>query len=593
MSSGVRELLVRLQLPLLEGLRASELDDLLEGSAVSRFAAEDVLLGEGEFPGELMVVVEGKVRVARGPARRALAELGPGACVGEISMVTGEAASASVIAAAPCQVVVIRRTAFERVMERSAALNRNIGRILAERLRDTTHRFAEDRLKKPSVLWCAPEAWECARAVARFLGAELARLTRRGVVVVDLGPGASSWELAELVAKPSRLAAHAKAGERGEVTVIDAALPPGMSGAAVQRAVRALAGVYEHVLLAVPLGTAVGRVLGPMARHQLCIGGGVEGEGVTVLSTEGPEVPAERDRMRGGRRVRVIRGWDGEPMGEPARSELGWVARLVAGLRVAVALGSGGTRGYAHVGALETFRELGIPVDALAGTSAGSVVGAMWGFGLEPDRIHHHVHETWARMRPGLLHRSLLGAEGLASQIRKVAAGRGFEDARMPLAVVATDLYARSPVIFRQGPVDLPLLASCSVPGILPPVKDGDRWLVDGAVSSPVPTTVAAELGGDVVIGVKLSQLPVAADGRHPSVVETLVRSLDILQERIGELDAGHATVIIQPSWPATLRMGLQWAAWGRSCRELGRQAALAALPRLRQLLPWLQSERS
>ncbi|HVE81499.1 MAG TPA: hypothetical protein VND93_01575, partial [Myxococcales bacterium] len=70
MSSGVRELLVRLQLPLLEGLRASELDDLLEGSAVSRFAAEDVLLGEGEFPGELMVVVEGKVRVARGPARR-------------------------------------------------------------------------------------------------------------------------------------------------------------------------------------------------------------------------------------------------------------------------------------------------------------------------------------------------------------------------------------------------------------------------------------------------------------------------------------------------------------------------------------------
>jgi NTE family protein len=176
---------------------------------------------------------------------------------------------------------------------------------------------------------------------------------------------------------------------------------------------------------------------------------------------------------------------------------------------IALALGGGGVRGNAHIGVLRVLEREGFRIRAIAGTSAGGLVGAVYLSGFSPDEMETHMFNVDHR---GLFRRvqhappSLLGLGGLAEDLAKLVGDRTFEDLSAPFAVVAVDLRNGQEVILRSGRVIDALMATVAVPGVFPPKELDEYILVDGAVSNPVPVAVARTLVPNLpVVAVALS----------------------------------------------------------------------------------------
>src|SRR5689334_1349852 len=188
-------------------------------------------------------------------------------------------------------------------------------------------------------------------------------------------------------------------------------------------------------------------------------------------------------------------------MGNRTQSEPGG-QRIGIGL----ALGGGFARGFAHLGVVKVLEQNHIPISHVAGTSVGSVFGAAYASGAPLARIlatsrtiRFRDIARWSVSRLGLAsnHR-------LADIIERVFDSKQFEDMRVPLAVVATDLTSGDPVVFRQGPLVEAIRASCAYPGLFEPIQIGTRWLADGGLVAPVPTQAARQLGGSLVVAVSV-----------------------------------------------------------------------------------------
>lgn len=256
--------------------------------------------------------------------------------------------------------------------------------------------------------------------------------------------------------------------------------------------------------------------------------------------------------------------------------------------RVGIALGAGGARGFAHIGVLEAVADAGIPIDALAGCSVGAVVGSMWALGFAPDAIEHLLAATDRHaMRLAFPFWSLFRSTGIGMHIRQTAAGRSFEDTRIPFAVVATDIHTGEEVVIRDGVLWKAILASTSIPGVYPPVRIDDRWLVDGGVVCPVPVSAVATLGADVVVGVKLQTAKSRAGSSHrtPSIFANAFRAAELMQDRLADASAARAEIVIEPVCRSEgSGLGLRFAR-SRGLRRAGRAAAEAVIPRLRSIL--------
>ncbi len=197
---------------------------------------------------------------------------------------------------------------------------------------------------------------------------------------------------------------------------------------------------------------------------------------------------------------------------------------------IGIALGSGAAKGWAHIGVLNELANMGINPDKVAGCSIGSVVGAAYA----QDKLAEL--EEWVTSFSswdvlGLMDLSwrkggLIGGEKVFDVMQQHVGKLNIEQMDMPFAAVATDLYSGQEIWFQQGRLRHAVRASCSMPGILSPVKIGERWLVDGAVVNPVPVSLSRAMGVDLVIAVdlyghrknRLEQLPVSISSSHETI---------------------------------------------------------------------------
>ena len=247
-----------------------------------------------------------------------------------------------------------------------------------------------------------------------------------------------------------------------------------------------------------------------------------------------------------------------------------------------LALSGGGAHATAHLGVLRVLEREGIPVAGLAGVSGGALVAAAWAGGANPDQLVDQASRlhpwTWVRgWGGGILSGSKLGA--LIDEFLPVAT---FEGLRIPVVVLATDVDSGEAVVFKQGPLRDAVRASCSFPGVFPPMLLDGRRLYDGGITTVVPVRLAREMGGEGALVVALdcnsgTRWPVAA-----SFVSLALRAgLTLLRGRTrGELSG--ADLVIAP------QMGESgWMQPWKIPRfyEAGQQAALQALPELRRLL--------
>lgn len=178
-------------------------------------------------------------------------------------------------------------------------------------------------------------------------------------------------------------------------------------------------------------------------------------------------------------------------------------------MKAAVALGSGGARGYAHIGALAVLEERGHTVEAVAGTSMGALVGGLYCAGVLGQ------FEEWVRtlthravlllMDPVLSGPGAIKAERVLTHVRDILGGVQIEDLPIPFTAIATDLYARREVWFQRGPVDAAIRASIAIPSVITPVVINGRVLVDGGVLNPVPVTPVLAANVDFTMAISLS----------------------------------------------------------------------------------------
>ncbi len=283
---------------------------------------------------------------------------------------------------------------------------------------------------------------------------------------------------------------------------------------------------------------------------------------------------------------------------------------------VSLALGGGGARGAAHVGVLHELEEAGIPIMAVAGTSAGAVVGAMWlaggsaqavenrwrkfmAAGLLPDlpdvrlapsvTSHDNVLLSFARrLRDGaavvlaLDRRSLIAPEDLDRAFAFLLPDVDARALPRPFAAVATDLATGEPMALRAGSLREVVAASSSVPGVLPPrVVDG-RAFIDGGVVAEVPAPQAAQLGPHPVVAVYVGETPRPEDPATLTVPRALARASLLASRALAARLLDAADVVITPEVGA-----LHWSEFSRfeEAMAAGRAAARAALPQLRALL--------
>lgn len=184
------------------------------------------------------------------------------------------------------------------------------------------------------------------------------------------------------------------------------------------------------------------------------------------------------------------------------------VATRLHGGGIGLALSGGAARGVAHIGVLEALSEAGIPVRAVAGTSAGAIVGALFASGMPLEEIRRVALETrWLDLfRMRLPRAGLIPGEGLERFLERTIPAKTFAELSLPFAAVATDLATGRRVDLTEGPLARAVLASCSLPVLLEPVRHGDRLLVDGGVASQIPVrTVRETLGVQEVVAVNVN----------------------------------------------------------------------------------------
>ena len=249
--------------------------------------------------------------------------------------------------------------------------------------------------------------------------------------------------------------------------------------------------------------------------------------------------------------------------------------------KIGLALGGGAARGFAHVGVIQVLEEAGLRPDFVTGTSAGSLVAAIYASGKNGAQLQQ-VAETMdeatiADWSLPIFGRGMLRGEALARYVNTQVGGRLIESFQIPLGIVATDLHSGQSILFRRGDTGTAVRASSAVPAVFQPVGINGRDYVDGGLVSPVPVRYARQMGAELVIAVDISSSPEGNAARD--TLQILLQTFTIMGKSINAYELKEADVVVRPSLADT--SGADFSSRRRSI-EAGRAAMLQALPGLR-----------
>lgn len=238
---------------------------------------------------------------------------------------------------------------------------------------------------------------------------------------------------------------------------------------------------------------------------------------------------------------------DSNPSGVQSPSQV----RAARPVKIGLALGGGAARGFAHIGVIKALEAQGIVPDIVVGTSAGSLVGALYaagnnGFALNRMAIEMDEAAISDWSIPFFSSATgVLKGEALQNYVNKAVNNIPLEKMKIPFGAVATDLKTGAPILFRRGNAGVAVRASSAVPGVFQPVRVGDHSYVDGGLVSPVPVRFAREMGADFVIAVNISAQPDAQPST--STLDILLQTFAIMGQSINQYELREADIVIQP----------------------------------------------
>lgn len=438
-----------------------------------------VLFREGDAGDSLYVLITGRLRVfvrAASGEDVLVAEIGRGEIVGEMALLTGAPRSATVLAVRDSVLIRLSRGAFERIVERCPRVMLHVTRRLVERLQRTTHAPRT----KATLTTIALVPLDPAIDMDALSAGLLAGLSSAGPATL-VTPARARTE----VASPAWLDALERefsyvlyAGDAGDHDWTDRATRQADCVVFVARGDRA------------PDRDATAAA----ARH-------THAQAVReLLLLHPPPYAAPRGTARW---LDATRARAHYHVRTGVEAGLARVARMLTGRGVGVALGGGGARGFAHIGAIEGLAEAGVPIDAIAGTSMGAVIAAQYAAGASPAAMREINREHWVRRNPlkdkTLPVVALLAGRRLERMIAEMFGDTQIEDLWMPFYCVSADLTQAEMRVHTRGPLGRAVRASMSLPGIAIPVQDAGSMLVDGGLMNNVPADILRGVCGKVI----------------------------------------------------------------------------------------------
>jgi NTE family protein len=254
--------------------------------------------------------------------------------------------------------------------------------------------------------------------------------------------------------------------------------------------------------------------------------------------------------------------------------------------RIALALGGGAARGFAHVGVIRALEQEKIPIDMIVGTSVGSLIGAIYAHDLNSFELEW---TAFTLEKDDLFDFAVLSAftgmgvvkgERLEAFVRAKVPVENIEELKLPFAAVATDLNRGTTVILDSGSVAKAVRASSSIPGIFNPLSYQDKLLVDGGLVENIPIQAARDKGADVVIAVDISEN--VTNFNISNLVEVVLQSVNIMfSENVG-YKKKHADILITP---AVADITMFDFTRKKQCMQAGIEAAQKAVPQIKQLI--------
>lgn len=496
--------------PLFSNLGDEALAALQSRLRLRRFRKGEVVMREGAIGDSMYIIRSGQVQIVSeakdGEPESIITHLGPGAPVGELAPLLAERRSATVRVVIDAELWELRKADLDELFAEYPSIGLSISRELAIRLRRTTRQPIE----RDSINLVAVMGQDIPQ-----LAADLHRITGEPVMVLDLGG-----------MRPE----NPDVNEHIFVEQMDLQAPPDALATRLGQVV----GQYGRVLMALP-------------RHE---------NALTRKAAEQAEVIVEL----GGRPSSWVQRFarDGTYWYHPAENGfIPQVARRIARKRVGLALSSGNARGIAHVGVLKVLQDEGIPIDMLAGTSAGGLFGSLFAVGESIESMSDfakslaQIFSIRSLTAINLLPRTgLVRGPRIQKIVDKAFGDRTFDDARMPLRVIATDMITGEEIIFQSGPIADAVRATVSSVPLFEPAYIGGRWLIDGAAVNPVPVSVLRDhvdiiIASSVIVSLqeRMHRKEMLQSGRLPNIIgltlgKEEIMEAGIIQNRLGRVDA-------------------------------------------------------
>ena len=535
------------------------LDDNVLEAISRRLQREHYHKGAAVFledePGDCMYVIEtGQVKIVaeRANQEKIFGYLGPGNFFGEMALLLGERRSATARVVIDADLLVLRKNDFDELLEIHPQIALMMSQELGRRL--TRSNMAPILRQEFNIV-------AALGAATPTLARNLAQVTGEAVSILDLG------SLANISLDPASL-------RQANVTLVRGAdiLEPETLADRLSQLVQQ----YYWVLLAVaPYETPLTLKAIELADVAVQVG---EKE-PTWIKTVAP---------KGFWRV------DAQPQ------SIQRLARRISQRLVGLALSSGNARGMAHIGVLKVLEEEGIPIDMMAGTSAGAIFGAMYAagrtikemieFAMYVQKQYNFVSgfRYWDFRLPPRT--GLIKGNGVLKYLRRWTLDKTFDQLSIPLYIIATDLISGEEVVFDRGPIADAVRASMSVIGVFEPAQVAGRFLIDGGSVNPVPTQLLADKGMSIILASnvipsledRLHRRELKREGKLPNVIGILSGAMEIMESEIIKSRMGPVDILIQPD---IARYGTLEYDKVHDIIKRGEEAAHTQIPAIRQRL--------
>jgi NTE family protein len=625
-----------------------EISALVRAMATFSLPKGAVLFRQGDPGDALYVVRSGRVRLVRQDRdqEKLIGYAGRGEALGEMSLLTGEPRSATAWVDGTAEFLVLYRKDFEQLVRQMPSMAVHLASLLSRRLLETTQengsRAAASRIYAVTSHLSLPDRL----VFTANLAMSLVEQTRRKVLLLDLSDqdtglcgvslglahvkvGESSLRQEDLQSPAilQRLTVYHPSGL--ELISIPFRLIEGKLFPSLYPFLSLIREKYDLTLLMLPpgLSPAVQAILEECNSVLYVEKEDLKPEDTQTLSDIAALLPEERLRRvqlapeprafhAGGagfvlpwrptlaRECMESKSVFLAPRAPVTQRMMDRLARLLGGLRIGLAMGSGAAYGYSLIGMLRVMERNGLYPDVISGTSIGALIGSFYAAGKTPDELEEiALSITKRKLLSMFLPDLTLPSQGLflgrevLRFLKTVLGDRSFEDLSLPFACVATDIVTGDEVVLKDGKVADAVRASLSLPFFFQPLFHKGRYLVDGGLVNPVPTSVIASMGADVLISVNLTtrpaqkRIPMLAARRQrtsywkgPNVFEVMLKTIYTMQFEIAQARSEIAHVVLDPDMSA-----FTWSEFYRAPEiiKVGEQYMEESLPKVKSLLPF------